>query len=151
MKECLKKSIKNKESVWFGCDISKSKSKKHHILHQNIHNIETLLNTPIELSKEKSIMYHQTSVNHAMLICGMNKTSNGTINKWLVENSHGMKEESNNFEENKDGTLFMYDNWFDKYVFEIVIDQEYTNSKIKKVLKQKPIELDPWDPFGSCL
>lgn len=151
MKECLKKSIKNKEAVWFGCDISKSKSKKYHILHQNIHNIETLLNTPIELPKEKSLMYHQTSVNHAMLICGMNKTSNGTINKWLVENSHGMSKESDKFEENKDGTLFMYDNWFDNHVFEIVIDQEYTNSKIKKVLKQKPIVLDPWDPFGSCL
>ena len=151
MKECLRKSIENKESVWFGCDISKSYSSKYHILHRNIHNTETLLNTPIEMSKENSIKYHQTNVNHAMLIRGMNKTSSGKINKWLVENSHGMINKDNNFEENKEGTLYMYDNWLDKHVFEIVVDEEYTNSKIKKALKQKSIMLEPWDTFGSCL
>ena len=103
------------------------------------------------MSKENSIRYHQTNVNHAMLIRGMNKTSSGKINKWLVENSHGMINKDNNFEENKEGTLYMYDNWLDKHVFEIVVDEEYTNSKIKKALKQKSIMLEPWDTFGSCL
>ena len=54
------------------------------------------------MSKENLIKYHQTNVNHAMLIRGMNKTSSGKINKWLVENSHGMINKDNNFEENKD-------------------------------------------------
>jgi bleomycin hydrolase len=44
----------------------------------------------------------------------------------------------------------MTDEWFDNYMFRLVINKKYASEKILKASQQKPILLPCWDPmFGS--
>jgi bleomycin hydrolase len=43
----------------------------------------------------------------------------------------------------------MSDSWFDEYVYEVAVDEKHLSAAMKKVLKEKPVELPPWDPMGS--
>jgi bleomycin hydrolase len=45
----------------------------------------------------------------------------------------------------------MSDSWFDDYVYEVAIHAKYVDFDILKILTQKAIELEPWDPFGFLL
>jgi bleomycin hydrolase len=41
--------------------------------------------------------------------------------------------------------------WFNKYVYKIVVDKKFVNSKIIKSLNKKPITLPFWSPFGYLM
>lgn len=43
----------------------------------------------------------------------------------------------------------MTDEWFDEFVYEVVVDNKYASEDVLEVMKQEPIHLDPWDPFGA--
>ena len=66
----------------------------------------------------------------------------GKIEKWRVENSWGDKVGSK-------GYFIMTDKWFDEILYEVVVDKKYVPKEIQEIAKQKPIELNPWDPMGS--
>lgn len=66
------------------------------------------------------------------------------ITKWLVENSWGTNS-------GEDGFYIMTDKYFDEYLFEVVVHKKYVNKKTRSILNQKPIKLEPWDPFGFVL
>ena len=59
---------------------------------------------------------------------------NGKSRKWMVENSWGA-------DKGFRGNLIMTDEWFDKYVFNVVIERQYIPEDILKMLKQKPTML----------
>ncbi len=59
-----------------------------------------------------------------------------------MENSWG--EESGN-----KGYYVMTDDWFDEYMYEVVIDKKYVPDEILEVRKQDPVVLPAWDPMGS--
>jgi len=41
----------------------------------------------------------------------------------------------------------MTDEWFDEYMFRLVINKKYLDKKTLKILKQEPTFLPPWDPM----
>ena len=41
----------------------------------------------------------------------------------------------------------MTDEWFDEYMFRLVVETKYASSKIQEILKQKPNRLPAWDPM----
>ena len=43
----------------------------------------------------------------------------------------------------------MTDEWFDEYMFEIVVDKKYLPEEVLQVLQQEPIMLPAWDPMGA--
>ena len=45
------------------------------------------------------------------------------------------------------GYLIMTDEWFDEYMFRLVIDKKFLDEKTLKILDQKPEMLPPWDPM----
>ena len=45
----------------------------------------------------------------------------------------------------------MAESWFKDYTFEVVVDKKSVSKKILSVLKQKPIILPYWSPFGALL
>ena len=57
-----------------------------------------------------------------------------------VENSWGA---SSGFH----GTLIMTDEWFNEYMFRLVVDKKYIPANILKVLDEKPTMLPAWDPM----
>lgn len=63
-------------------------------------------------------------------------------NRWQVENSWGE-------DYGKDGYFTMYDNWFDDFVFEIVVPPDCLSDEAKKAMKNDPIPLPFDDPMCS--
>ena len=41
------------------------------------------------------------------------------------------------------------DSWFEKFVYQAVVNKKYLNEKQLECLSKEPIELLPWDPFGT--
>ena len=144
MKQLVQKSIDKHEPIWFSCDFNHANSVKHSLLFDNIYKFEDILDTSLFLDKNTALSYKQVEINHAMLMIGYHKNKNtNKITKWLVENSHGK------VGSNDKGEYYMNDDWFDKFVFEIVVNKDYIDNKTKKVVNTKPIVLPMWDPFGD--
>ena len=70
--------------------------------------------------------------------------SNKPIKKYLVENSWGSDDDYS-------GNFVMTDNYFDEYLYEIVVNKKHVDKKIINILKAKPIMLEPWEPLGYLL
>ncbi len=143
IKELAKKSILNNEPVWFACDIGKASDRKTGILSSRIFNYDALFKPEIKMDKENRILYRFSASNHAMVLLGVDIKDNKTI-KWLVENSHGN-------DEGEQGFYTMYSDWFDDYVYEVIINVKYLPEEIKEIFKQKPIHLPLWDPMAELL
>jgi bleomycin hydrolase len=58
--------------------------------------------------------------------------------KWEVENSWGA---SSGFK----GHLIMTDQWFEEYLFRLVVNKKYLSERILKAAQQKPTLLPCWD------
>ena len=52
----------------------------------------------------------------------------------MVENSWGA---TNGYQ----GHLIMTDEWFDEYMFRLVVEKKFATPKVLEILKQKPIRL----------
>ena len=142
MKNAIIKSINNNEPVWFGADVSKHSSSKHGLLHDKLFDYSSITDTEFELNKSDSLLYKQNNINHAMIFKGYDLDKKGNLSQLLVENSWGK-------ESGLKGQLIMNEGWFNKYVYQIVIDKKYVSNKIIKSLEKKPIVCDIWDPFGN--
>lgn len=43
----------------------------------------------------------------------------------------------------------MADNWFNEYVYEVVVDKKHIPAEILDILKKKARMLPAWDPMGA--
>lgn len=142
LKKASEKSISQDEPVFFGSDVGRNFNKNIGLLNEDLLEYEKFFGFNFHMNKGQRLEYFMTELNHAMMLKGFNK--NGKINKWLVENSWG---EFGEFE----GDIVMSDKWFDENVFEVVVHKKYVTQKVKNILKQKPIMLEPWDYFGGLM
>lgn len=143
MKKLTLKSVLDNEPVWFACDIAQDRDPERGILSTEIFDYRGLYGLDFEMSKEDRIVHLESSGNHAMVIVGVDIV-NGKPEKWWVEDSHGM-------ERTYKGHYTMYDDWFDEYIYVVVIKKEYLPAEIKNIFKQTPISLPLWDPMVLIL
>ena len=141
MKEAVKKSITNEEAVWVGIDVDKHISIEDGFLDKDAFDYENVFDFTNTMNKCDALNYRQSGPNHSLIIKGYN-FENSKTNGFLVENSWG---EKSGFE----GNFYMADSWFEDYTYQIVVDKKCISQKILNVLKQKPIVLPYWTPFGS--
>jgi len=143
MKELTLASVLDNEPVWFACDIGQDKDSEHGILSTKILDYRGLYGLDFEINKEDRISYWESSGNHAMVFAGVD-FQNGRPVKWLVEDSHG-KDRGHN------GHWTMYDDWFNEFLYVVVINKKYLTTEIKDIFEQKPIPLPLWDPMVLIL
>ena len=43
----------------------------------------------------------------------------------------------------------MTDDWFNEYMYQIVVRKKYLAPDVAAAYESEPIELAPWDPMGS--
>ena len=64
----------------------------------------------------------------------------GVPQKWMVENSWGA---SSGYK----GNIIMTDEWFNEYMFRLVVEKQFVPADVMRMLDQKPIMLPAWDPM----
>ena len=144
MKKAVESSIDNNEAVWTGLDIGKFRSNKFGFLDQNGFNYKDIFGFNNYLKKCDALTFRQSAPTHAVIIRGYNQ--NDMRAKYMVENSWG-EEKEDRFK----GHFTMSENWFDDYVYMVVVDKKVVNKKVLDCLKTKPIVLPYWSPFGNLL
>ena len=143
MSDAVKKSIDNEEAVWVGVDFDKYISLKDGFLDKDGFDYDDVFGFNNYMKKCDALNYMQSSPTHAVIIKGYN-FDNSKTNGFLVENSWG---EKNGFK----GNYYMANSWFEDYTYQVVVDKKYVSKQILNVLKQKPIILPYFSPFGSLL
>ena len=93
------------------------------------------------MPKEQILDMRESAMNHAMVITGVN-VDNDKPTKWKIQNSWGDQTANK-------GYFIATDSWFEKYVYQAVINKKYLTEEELRILEKKPIELEPWDPMGT--
>ena len=86
--------------------------------------------------------YRQSSMNHAMVITGVNLDGDGVPNRWKIQNSWGDKN-------GDEGYYLMSQSWFDRFVYQSVVNKKYLSAGQLESLSLAPVRLNPWDPMGT--
>ncbi|XP_063992180.1 bleomycin hydrolase isoform X1 [Diachasmimorpha longicaudata] len=138
-------SIKAGEAVWFGCEVSKRFASKYGIQDIKAHDFTALFGVDIQLGLTKAdrLVYGESAMTHAMAFTGVSTDAEGKVKKLRVENSWG--------EERGDkGYQVLSAEWFNEFVFEVVVDKNFVPADVLAVFDQEPVLLPAWDPMG-CL
>ncbi len=127
--------------VWFGCDVGKCCDRSG-LLDLEAFKTDELLSTTFGMTKAERLDYGHSLMTHAMVFQGVNLDENGKSTRWRVENSWG--EDSG-----EKGWYIMSDDWFNEYVYQIVVHKKYLSEEQLAAYHAEPIQLEPWDPMGS--
>lgn len=139
-KDLAIKQLQSGEAIVFGCDVLKYLSNKDGIMSQKAFDYNTLFDVDLTLDKGDELLSRNSEINHAMLLTAVNLDENGKPNRWRIENSWGDKS-------GKKGYYIASDEWFDKYVFELFINDNLLSEDDKKNLKKEPHMVEMWDPI----
>ena len=133
-------SIKDNTAMYFSCDVGKFLDSKRGMLDIANFDYESLMGVEFPMNKEERVRTFASGSSHAMTLIAVDLDDEGNAKKWMVENSWG--EESG-----YKGNLIMTDEWFEEYMFRVVVDKKYIPEATLRLLNQKPIMLPSWDPM----
>ena len=133
-------SIKDSTMMYFSCDVAKFLDSKRGTLDLKNFDYESLMGTTFGMNKKQRVQTFASGSSHAMTLMAVDLDKDGKPKKWMVENSWGA-------EAGYKGQLIMTDEWFDEYMFRLVVEKKYVPEKVLNILKQKPIRLPAWDPM----
>lgn len=138
IKKAALASIKNNEAMYASCDVGKQHQRETGILDPEMYDYESLLGVKLKMDKKARILTRQSGSSHAMTLIGCDTDANDQPVKWEFENSWGSASGNH-------GYLTFTDDWFDDYMFRIVIHRKFLDAKAIEALKQKPVQLPVWD------
>ena len=145
LKEAAIAQLRDELPVWFGCDVDQSYVREEGIMDRAALDIDTLFGFPVEtcLDKADRLDYGESMMTHAMVLEGVRFDADGKPELWKVENSWGK-------DHARDGFNTLADEWFDEYVYQVVVDKKYLTDEERAVYDtEEPTVLEPWDPMGS--
>lgn len=134
--------IKANTPLFFGCDVGKSLDRKKGSMDLDLYKIEAAFGYKLGLNKAERLITQNSAATHAMVITAVHVDANGRPVRYKVENSWSKTS-------GEDGWFMMTADWFREYVYQIVAPASLVDKKWVDVLKQKAIELEPWDPMGA--
>ena len=140
IKEMAIASIKDSTMMYFSCDVAKELDSKRGLLDLDNFDYESLLGIKFGMDKAQRIRVFDSGSSHAMTMMAVNLDAEGKPTMWKVENSWGATS-------GHKGHLIMTDEWFNEYMFRLVVNKKYANDRVLKAAKQKPIHLPCWDPM----
>jgi len=142
MKKATIDMIKGHHAVWFGCDVAKMLQTRMGAMDLSIYDYESVYGAKFQLDKAARLDYGDSEMTHAMVITGVDLDEKGSPRKWRVENSWGAAI-------GDQGYMSMMDEWFDQYLFEVVVRKEYLSPELLKILDTEPVVLSLWDALCS--
>ena len=138
IKEMAIASIKDNVAMYFSCDVAKQLNRPKGVCDLDNYDYESLLGVKFTMDKKQRILTHASGSSHAMTLVGVN-LEDGVPDRWLVENSWG--------DTGYKGHIIMTDDWFNEYMFRLVVERKYVPEDVLKMLEQTPVQLPAWDPM----
>lgn len=133
-------SIKAGRAMYFSCDVNKFLNRDKGTLDLANYDYESLLGVEYTMDKKQRIQTFTSGSSHAMTLIAVDLDEAGSPKKWMVENSWGA---SMGYK----GNLIMTDEWFNEYMFRLVVESRFVPDNLLKLLEQKPVQLPAWDPM----
>ena len=141
IKEIAIASIKDNVAMYFSCDVGKFYSRSKGTLDLANFDYDSLMGVEFGMNKQERVMTHASGSSHAMTLIAVDIVDGKPV-KWMVENSWGPAS-------GYKGCLIMTDEWFNEYMFRLVVEKQYVPEDILKMLEQTPVQLPAWDPMFS--
>ena len=132
--------LKDGEAVWFGNDVLRQMNRKTGYLDTNLYKLNDLFGVNLDMSKADRLRTGVGEVSHAMTFVGVDEDK-GNIRQWKVENSWGNKIGSKGF-------FVMNNDWFNDYVYEVVVHKKYLTDEQKKIAEGPVTNLPAWDSLA---
>ena len=133
-------SIKDSTMMYFSCDVGKFLNRDNGLMDMNNYDYASLMGTTFNMDKKQRVATFASGSSHAMTLCAVDLDKDGKPIKWMVENSWGP-----NY--GWQGNLIMTNDWFNEYMFRVVLEEKYIPANILKMMDQTPIMLPAWDPM----
>lgn len=137
IKEMAIASIRAGKAMYFSCDVAKYLNRTSGVADLKNFDYESLLGVDLSMDKKQRVMTHSSGSSHAMTLIAVD-VKDGKPQKWMVENSWGPAS-------GYKGNIIMTDEWFDEYMFRLVVERRFVPEDVLKMLEQKPVQLPAWD------
>lgn len=132
--------LKDGEAVWFGNDVLRQMDRKTGYLDTNLYKLDDLFGFDLKMSKADRLKTGVGEVSHAMTLVGVDE-DNGEVRQWKVENSWGDKSGAK-------GYYVMNNEWFNDYVYEVVVHKKYLTKKQQELAEGPITDLPAWDSLA---
>lgn len=133
-------SLKDGRKLYSSYDVGKFLDRKRGYCDIKNFDYGSLFGTKFGMDKAQRIMTYDSGSTHAMTLTAVNLDQNGKPLMWKVENSWGG-------DWGQQGCLIMTNEWFNEYMFRLVVDKKYVPAKMLKQYEQKPVMVMPEDPL----
>jgi len=144
LKDAVVKCIKAGHPVFFGCDVGQSSDRTDGIMDTNLYDYESAFDIKLTLTKAERLQVNESAMTHAMVITAVHlDPATGKPIRFKVENSWG--ETAGN-----KGYFVMTDNWFNEYVYQVVVPKQLADKDLVKIAESPDaVVLPAWDPMGA--
>lgn len=132
--------LKAGDSVMFGNDVLRQMDRKTGYLDPELYQMDQLLNVDLNLSKKDRLILGEGRATHAMTLVGVDE-DHGQVRQWKVENSWGK-------DRGEKGYFVMSQDWFEKYVYHVVVKKEYLTPDQVALAEGSWIDVSPWDSMN---
>ncbi len=132
--------LKDGEAVWFGNDVLRQMDRKTGYLDTNLYKLNDLFGVDLNMSKADRLRTGVGMVSHAMTLVGVDE-DHGDVRQWKVENSWGDKSGAK-------GYYVMNNDWFNDYVYEVVVHKKYLTDEQRKLAEGPITDLPLWDSLA---
>ena len=133
-------SLKDGRKMYSSYDVGKFLDGKRGYLDVRNFDYGTLFGTEFGMNKAQRIMTYDSGSTHAMTLTAVDLDKDGKPVMWKVENSWGPSY-------GQKGCLIMTNEWFNEYMFRLVVDKKYVPAKMLEQYEQEPVMVMPEDPL----
>lgn len=134
------KVLKDGRKMYSSYDVGKFLDRKRGYCDLKNYDYGTLFGTTFGMNKAQRISTFDSGSTHAMTLTAVDLDTNGKPKKWKVENSWGA-------DYGQKGCLIMTNEWFNEFMFRLVVDKKYVSDTMMKQFEQKPVMVMPEDPL----